>query len=303
MRDPVLAGLRLRVRPGDNPGRRLARLVSGLVGAPTTAAEVHALLDDLRRVQRPLTTCRRILVAAVRGGAGATTLTGLLATVFATYRGDGALALETTLGHGSLEFRFSESGPAAAGVWTADQVAAMSQLPPSDVAERMSHEDHRVHLLPRPGHMGLDTYGEAARALMRFFGCAVIDGGHDALTQPGHLGTVHTVVLAIPATVDGVRTAGIWFRETDPELHARTVPVLMEVSPGSRLDPARVADALRDGGGASAVRALDASSGRPHLLPYDRSLATGAPVRTGLLAHRTTPTVVRIAATALALAG
>lgn len=146
------------------------------------------------------------------------------------------------------------------------------------------------NLLVRPGTMDLDPYRALSATLMRFFGLAVIDAGHDAVVVPGHVGTGHSLVLAIPATLDGMRTAMAWYAETAPELRGRTVAVLVEHSPDAALYRRRAADSLR------------AVGAQVHLLSYDRSLAAGAPLQPGLLARKTTYAVVRIAAAALIVA-
>jgi Mrp family chromosome partitioning ATPase len=278
-----LAHLASRPRQGDTPQRRLGRTLSRAMGSESS--EVHALTDDLRGIQQPVTTCRRILVADVRGGAGATTLTALLASAYARYRADGALALETTRGHGSLAFRLGTAR------WLApEEASSLVRMPPGEAVAALSHQHRQATLLARPGAMDLDEYRDMSTRLMRFFGLAVIDGGHDAVVQPGYLADGHSLVLAIPATLDGMRTALAWFAETDPDLRRRTVPVLVEHSPDTGVNLARAAESLRNAGAPVCG------------LGYDRSLAAGAPLQPALFAHLTTPAIVRIAAVALSLA-
>jgi hypothetical protein len=249
------------------------------------SGEVHALTDDLHRMQQPITTCRRILVAGVRGGAGATTLAALLSCAYVRYRGDGALALETTRGHGSLAYRLG-----AAMRLTSEDASSLVRRPPGEAAAALSQHQRRPTLLSRPGTMDLDAYRDVSTRLMRFFGLAVIDGGHDAVIQPGYLADGHSLVLAIPATLDGMRTALAWFAEVAPDLRARTVPVLVDQSPDATLNHARATESLRGAGAPACV------------LEYDRSLAVGAPLQPVRFARLTTPAVARIGAAALTLA-
>jgi hypothetical protein len=249
------------------------------------AGEVHALTDDVHRIQQPITTCRRILVAGVRGGSGATTLAALLSYAYVRYRTDGTLALETTRGHGSLAYRLG-----AAMRLTATDASALVRRPPGEAAAALSQHQRRPTLLSRPGALDLDAYRAVSTRLMRFFGLAVIDGGHDAVIQSGYLADGHSLVLAIPATLDGMRTALAWFAEVAPDLRARTVPVLVDQSPDSALNHAKAAESLRGAGVPACV------------LGYDRSLAAGAPLEPGRFARLTAPAVARIGAAALTLA-
>jgi hypothetical protein len=270
---------------GDPAWPRLRRALATVTGSASGSARVHAYTDDLARIQQPVTTCRRILVAGVRGGAGATTVAALLAGALARFRSDAVLACETNRGHGSLAYRLTAVRP-----WSGAEVAGLLGGEPDDAVRALAGQRGQVHLLTRPGGLDLETYRETYTALLRFFGVAVLDAGHDAMVVPGHLGTGHSLVLAIPATLDGMRTALTWYGEVGPQRLPGTVAVLVEQNPGRGLNLARAADRLRAAGSLVCV------------LRYDRSLAAGAPLSPRHYAEATTPAVVQVAAAALTAA-
>jgi hypothetical protein len=273
-----------RIRSRDPVRRRLGRVLSDVSGGVSSSADTHAFTDALAAIQQPVTTCRRILVGAVRGGAGATTLTTLLASAYTQYRADGALTLETSRGHGSLAFRLG-----TARHFDTEEIQSLSRMEPRAAATMLALHHHQPGLVIRPGPMDLDTYRARSAILMRFFGLAIIDAGHDAVVVPGHLDTPHALVLAVPATHDGIRTAMAWYAETAPDLTRRTLAVLVEHSPDGLLSR-------------QALQTLRAVGADTHLVGYDRSLAPGAPLQPSRLARRTTHAAVRIAAAALGIA-
>lgn len=290
--------------PADNRQRRQLELLATITGKPprggghgragrslrrafdpTASADVYGATEDLRRVTQPVTTCRRILVGGVRGGAGATTLAALLACAFVKHRNDLVLAMDAAPGHGSLEFRLDGTA-----VWTDADLAALAGRNDAREAAQLARGRGRLSLLPRPAGTDLDAYWEQAARLTRFYGVALIDGGHDSLTTPGYLDGAAALVLAVPATVDGARCALAWLDEADPGLWRRTVPVLVGRAPHSGLRrPA-------------AVRALRAGETAATWLAYDPVLATGAPLDLASLAEETVRAVVRVAGAALTLA-
>ena len=75
-----------------------------------------------------------------------------------------------------------------------------------------------------------------------------------------------------------------WMQGLPPHVIAGTVVVLTEQAPHPGIDLAE------------AVRTLQATGAGVHVLPYDRHLAAGGPIRTELLAHSTRQTATRLAA-------
>jgi hypothetical protein len=277
----VLGGLVGRQPSGDGMRSSIVRVARRALGA-TASAEAYEISNDLRQVVQPVTTCRRILVSGVRGGAGATTLAALLGLAYAGHRHERTLAMDVTSGNGSLSFRLGD-----AAVWSYHDVARLTQQPDLDQAARLVQSRGQLSLLPRPPAVDIDSYWTTSAVLTRFFSLAVVDGGYEALTAPGYLDRAHAHVLAIPATVDGVRTALAWMAAVGPEMWRRTVPVLVGHAPdsGLRLDATR--------------RALDSAAAPATWLGYDRSLATGSALQPKRLSQQTIDTVLHIAGAAL----
>jgi hypothetical protein len=265
----------------DPLGRAATRALRQALGA-SASADARGAADDLRQVVQPVTTCRRVLVGAVRGGAGATTLAALLGCAYAKHRDDLVVAMDAGRGHGSLGFRLD-----GAAAWSSADLAALAGLADVQAAARLVRGRGRLSVLPRPPGVDLDRYWSKSAALTRFLGVAVVDGGHDALTVPGHLDGAHSLVLAVPATVDGVRSALAWLEDADDGLSRRTVPVLVARAPHHGLRPA------------AAVRALSAGGPAATWLRYDPVLATGAPLDLPRLAADTVGAVLHVAGAAL----
>ncbi|MEV4617880.1 hypothetical protein AB0J74_04060 [Asanoa sp. NPDC049573] len=264
---------------GEPPARAAARVARRLLGARATA-EAHAIAGDLGRVTQPVTTCRRVLVAGVAGGAGATTLAALLALAYTGHRRDRVLALDATAGGGSLPFRIG-----SAVRWSYPDLVAAG---PDDAA-RVLRGGERLGVLDRPAGVDLDDFWTVGSWIARYYAVGVLDGGAEGATDPRYLAHMHSLVLAVPATVDGVRAALVWLDRAGPEVAGRTVPVLVGHAP---------VHGLRDG---PALRAL--AAGTPAVpLAYDRSLATGAPLWPKRLGLPTVDAALRIAGLALTIA-
>ncbi|GIF50107.1 MinD-like ATPase involved in chromosome partitioning or flagellar assembly [Asanoa ferruginea] len=282
--DPAAAARAVRALTGrhprgEPPARAALRVARRLLGARATA-EAHAIAGDLGRVTQPVTTCRRILVAGVAGGSGATTLAALLALAFAGHRRDRVLALDATAGAGSLSFRLG-----SALHWSYPDLIRSGL----DGAAKVVGAGERLGVLDRPAGVALDDFWTAGSWIARYYAVSVLDGGAEGATDPRYLAHPHSLVLAVPATVDGVRAALTWLDRTGPEVAGRTVPVLVGHAP---------VHGLRDG---PALRALCA--GTPAVaLEYDRSLATGAPLWPKRLGLPTVDAVLRIAGLALTIA-
>ncbi|HEV7712621.1 MAG TPA: hypothetical protein VGP16_30795 [Asanoa sp.] len=282
--DPAAAAKAVRALTGrhphgEPPARAALRVARRLLGTRATA-EAHAIAGDLGRLTQPVTTCRRILVAGVAGGAGATTLAALLGLAFTGHRRDRVLALDATAGAGSLSFRIG-----SAVHWSYPDLVRSGL----DDAARVIRASERLGVLDRPAGVDLDDFWTVGSWIARYYAVSVLDGGADGATDPRYLAHMHSLVLAVPATVDGIRAALTWLDRTGPEIAGRTVPVLVGHAP---------VHGLRDG---PALRAL--STGSPAVpLGYDRSLATGAPLWPKRLGLPTVDAVLRIAGLALTIA-
>ncbi|MFC7731269.1 MinD/ParA family protein [Actinomadura keratinilytica] len=276
----------------------LRRLGHEAVRAFRPAHDLADLAEAAAEVQQPVTTGRRIAVVGMRGGSGKSTLSALLALVFARHRQDRVLAVDVDPDWGSLPLRLGVRHRHA----LADVRAALAGAGSfEDVEPYLTPAAQRLWVLPaNRGRLGdspltPEIYEQNALPLTRFFGVTVIDcgSGMRGALQQAVLAGAHAVVLATPATPDGARVAG---RALDlvaasglGHLIARTVVVFTVRTPHTRkaLDFDGAAAILADVG-AGAVR-----------LRYDRHLASTSTLAPGRLAHATRATAVRVAAEAL----
>lgn len=271
-------------RHGDPILRRVHRSMTHAVGG-AAAQDVRGYTEEAQLIQQPITTSRRILVAGLGGGVGATTIAALLSSVFAHYRTDGVLAADVTLQPGSLEFRLR-----SAVRWPAWAVSTLTRLSPVERADLLAGRAGKLCVLPRPEGLELAAYWEASTYLTRYFGLAVLDGGVAAISDMRRWEHAHAVLVALPATVEGVGKAAAWLARIHPELRPRVIPVLMCRAPDTGLRPARVVQAFR-GAGSPAI-----------WLGYDRNLAAGASIAPQYLGAGTVRTAIHATARALVLA-
>lgn len=266
--------------------RTLRRTVSSSV-----AREVAEATRAAEILQQPVTTGRQIAVTSIRGGAGKSTVTALLGTTYAHYRQDPVLVVEADPALGSLPLRLG----ATSLRWTTGDVAQIvePQMSLLDITGYLVQLPDNAWLLPgSQGQIGamLDTvtYERTMVALRRYFGVAVVD----CETLPAEvaraaLSAAQARVLASPATLEGITSTYAvlqWMQGLPRQVIAGTVVVLSELVPHAGLDLGEAAQKLRSTG--ASVR----------ILPYDRHLAAGGPIRTELLAHPTREAVTRLAA-------
>ncbi|MFF4606111.1 MinD/ParA family protein [Streptomyces sp. NPDC001339] len=288
--DEVLAGA-FRHKPlhGESLAARAARALRRTLSS-SAAHEVAEVTRTAEVLQQPVTTGRQIAVTSIRGGSGKSTVAALLGTTYAHHRQDPVLFLEADPALGSLPLRLG----AQTLRWTTSDVADIVKPDMSllDVTGYLVQLPDNAWLLPASqGQIGvmLDSraYERAVVALRRYFGVMVVD----CETLPAEVARValaaaHGRVLTTPATPEGITSTYAvlqWMQGLPQHVIASTVVVLTELMqrPGVDLDEA--AQKLRSTGVSVQV------------LPYDRHLAAGGPVRTELLAAPT-----RRAATCLA---
>ncbi|MEV7833782.1 MinD/ParA family protein [Streptomyces subrutilus] len=293
--DPSLAGASRKPRSGEPLAARAARAVWRIVSS-SVAREVADLSRIAEALQQPVTTGRQIAVTSIRGGAGKSTVAALLGTTYAHYRQDPVLFVEADPALGSLPIRLG----AESLRWTTGDVADIVQPQMSllDVTGYLVQLRDNAWLLPgSQGQIGamLDfrAYERAMVALRRYFGVTVVD----CETLPAEVARValtasQACVLTTPATLDGIASTHAvlqWMRGLPPHVIGGTVVVLTEQAPHSGIDTGE------------AVRTLRSTGTSVHVLPYDRHLADGGPIRTDLLARATRTAATRIAADAFRL--
>jgi MinD-like ATPase involved in chromosome partitioning or flagellar assembly len=277
-------GLVRAVPHGDHAAHRCRTLARHLLSGTRPARDLAELAVA---VAAPRATGRRIAVVSARGGAGKTTLSTVLAHVFAARRADPVLVVDADPLGGSLVWRLGmPAGPSL------EQLAPTLLTAPDAAAARaaLGHAGTALWVVPGGSHRP-ELARDVTRALSRFFPVAVLDcaGG---LTSPGTaavLGEAHGIVLVAPATPDGVRSTAEALQGAAPSTMARIVVALNVVHPAGRR-------ALR---GAAARDLLGRHPVPVVWLPHDRHLAGAAPVVASRVGEAATTAVSRLAAVAL----
>lgn len=271
----------------------MGRGVRRAVGV-SASQEVHDWASAAAGLQQSITTIRRIAVTSVRGGAGKTTVSVLIASALARHRQDRVLLVDADPGLGSLPMRF--------GMTAAPSLRDLAGHQPDTFEEAkpyLTRTDAGLWVLPGArGQMAdqpldRETYESAMSVLSRFFTVVVIDCGVGMVGDLMHaiLAGAHACVHVTPATGDGAVGVGRaldWMgRNGHGDLVRRTVSVFSTQAPHARPDLRQAADLLRDNGiGVS-------------YLPYDRHLASGGVLVPSLLAESTRAAALLIAAEAL----
>ncbi|MFJ1648552.1 type VII secretion protein [Streptomyces sp. NPDC088258] len=283
-----------RPRHGESLVRRSTRAARALLGsAPREIAEEARIAEEL---QYPLTTGRQIVVTSIRGGAGKTTVTALLSRTFNHYRRDPVVTVEADAALGTLPTRLG----AETVRWSCADLARI--LAPSPHAGQLT--DITGYLVPLEGGwllpgsqgrigapLGVPEYRTVMAGLRRRFGVTVVD----CETLPGELArtavdTAHARVLVAPATLEGVsstRAVLDWMAGLPGPVLATTVIALTVSTPDASF------------GVKAATRHLEETGARVVVVPYDRHLAAGGPVRTALLAPETRVSATRLGAETL----
>ncbi|WP_106402374.1 MinD/ParA family ATP-binding protein [Actinocorallia populi] len=287
---PIADELVRRMRHGDPLARRMGRGVRRAVGARAaqTVREQEAAAGILGQV---VSSCRRIAVTSLRGGAGKTTVTALVARTIAAHRGDRTLVLDADPSLGSLPLRL--------GVDAERAYRGLTTLPNWEAAQSyLTQAGERLWVASASASRSLDDeltlaeFQTAQGEFSRYFGISLVDCG-PGLTSDLHQGILassHAQILIAPATADGAlstRSALDWFlRSPHSHLLQRTLVVLVTHTP--HLD-----------GDLNRSRALLAAEGVPVIhLPYDRHLAAGTAVDPALLAETSQATAIHLATAA-----
>jgi len=290
------AAVTSRLRHGEPLLHRGLRWIRTLIAASQESTRLAELSAGLGQ---PVSTGRRIAVTGARGGVGTTTVALLVASVLAGRRDDAVLVANAGLDDlDSLLWR------------SALRAGAMD----SDMAEqlRKGHATSRQHLeslLPRTGQ-GLWVLGDPGieaterdggpqtgvplampSALGRFFGVTILDCG---MTANAALDTAHAEVLVVAATVDGVRAMHLLLEDLAQDTAGRLGHSVVAVV--SRTSTTEGVDLT------AAMRLLSAHGSPVVHIPYDRHLATGAPIDLRRVGEPTLVAAMQLADVALGLA-
>ena len=276
----------------------LRRVGHGALRALHLSDELPAIAESGAWVQRPITTGRRIAVSSLVGGAGKSTVSSLIAAVFARYRRDRVLALDVDRSLGSLPLRLGIKPRHSLGDLARAGVSGGSF---DQVEPYLSRAGERLWALPGTlGGLGGDEphagiYETAGVPLSRFFVITITDTGSGPFDElmRAVLAAAQAHVLVAPATSDGAAGAGRVLDRMKAgglgELLPRTVVVFTVHTPhlSKALDLDRAAEILADEG-VAAVR-----------LGYDRHIAVGSALSPDRLAFGTRATAVHLAARVL----
>jgi MinD-like ATPase involved in chromosome partitioning or flagellar assembly len=259
-------------RHGDPLLRRMGRGIGKVVGA-TAGQDARQSAEISGRILLPVPTCRRIAVTSIRGGAGKTTVAGLIATVLTRYRQDRVLAADADSGLGSLPLRM--------GVQPGRSLQDLARGHPrswEEAARFLAQSADGLWVLSNTsgGRIGaeleIETFRSATGEMSRYFSAIIIDCGAGLLPelQRGILAESHAQVLVTPATADGAlsaRGALDWMAENGfGALLPRTVVALVTHTPHEDADLER-AQHMLSAGDMTVVH-----------VPYDRHLAGGTPI-------------------------
>ena len=290
--DPRLARALGVPQHGDSAVRRTGRSLRKLTAS--AGQEVAEQTRLAREVQQPVTTGRVIAVTSIRGGVGKSTVSALLARTFNHFRHDPVLALEADAALGTLPVRLGAESVRWACADLAPLLSPAMQL--TDVTGYLVPVTDGGWLLPASqGRVGapldVPTYRTVTLALRRYFAVSVVD----CESLPGEVArtamdTAHARVVVAPMTAEGVNGTRMvldWLAQLPHSALATTVVALSANSPDTTLDLKTAAAHLRETGVAVVP------------LPYDRHLAQGGPIHTGMLGQSSRDAAVQLAAEAM----
>ncbi|MGK5557374.1 AAA family ATPase, partial [Actinomadura kijaniata] len=276
-----------RDQHGDPLMRRVGRGVRKAVGGSSADLKLQSDFADL--MARPVSGYRQIAVASVRGGAGKTTMSALIATELARARGDRVLAADADAELGSLPLRL--------GVLPERSLFDLAEYNPrsfEEAAQFLSRTPDGLWVLSSTrggriaGEFALDTFQNALGKVTRYVSSVIVDCGAGILTEVnrGVLTHSHGLVLVTPATVDGALSAKgalEWFAANQQQaLITRSVVAMVAHAPqvGADLDKAQ--------------QMLTAWGVPVVLVPYDRHAGAGGPLDMAKVGAATRTAVIRI---------
>ncbi|MFC6933547.1 MinD/ParA family protein [Actinomadura yumaensis] len=267
-------------------GQGLRRAVGGSGGGGfKDQAEIVELL------RRPVPSYRQIAVVSVRGGAGKTTISALVASELARHRTDRVIAVDADAELGSLPLRLGVRAERSLF-----DLAGQSPRSFEEAAQYLTRTAGNLWVLSSTrggriaGEFTIDTFQQAVGALSRYVSAAVVDCGAGILTElhRGILATTHAQVLVTPGTVDGAlsaRGALEWFANNgQAALLSRTVIAMVTHAPHGGADLDRAGQMLGSGGMPVVY------------VPYDRHLAVGGALDPAKVSEATRTALVRVVA-------
>jgi MinD-like ATPase involved in chromosome partitioning or flagellar assembly len=281
-----------RVPSGEPAWRVVWRNVARMLSSSKSARE---LVELTSQTQAALSTGRRVAITSVRGGAGKSALAAVLASVYASRRAEPVLAADADPDSGSLLWRLGvDQQPPLSTLATRLCTSGGSEL--HTVEQVLPRTETGLWVLPGGTAEQPHLVRDVTRALSRLFAVCVTDCG--LITAPATTEVVaeaHAVVVIAPATPDGVHHTYRALAETSSRTGfplSRVVVVLNVLSKHG-------AGALRTSDAREAFRRLGTSV---VVVPYDRHVASGAPVTLSRISEATLLEMTRLAAQTLARA-
>lgn len=284
-----------RLNRGDTWVQRLRFELGEIL---TSGHQSSRLINASSRLEAPISTGRRIVVCGAGGGVGTTTMTALLAKLYAGLRQEPVIAIDATDQRGVLGARLgaAPSHEAASTLTLQTFVQALAAAPFNGFSETSSHAQSagsQLWLLGQPdapsasaGALGIEDWQKVSAALSQSFGVTVIDGGTDPLAPHLEplLGVAHALVLLAPAGRDRMANLG------------RVLPALRTKAPHLGVVTATSLT------GSHLTEHAHQRNGADTVVPFDRHLADGTPLRMSSLGIRTRISATELAASALAAA-
>ena len=252
-------------------------------------------------VQAPVTTGRRLAVVSLRGGAGKTTVSALLAGTFAALRPEPVAAVDLDPHLGSLGLRLGAADPSSPAPSADALAAALAQLATPSleaVTDRMAPSGQDLfHTGPRMAGrpLGAASVTTLLAGLSRFFPVTVLDcpTGPQAPDTAAALTRSHAAILVVPSTPAGVDEAAGYLRHWLEDEILSTIPVAAAVV---ATDARAVLNPLAQAAALSRLGVLSVA------LRYDRHLAAGIRVSLPLARPENRVAAAELAGQALGLA-
>ncbi|ORW87512.1 hypothetical protein AWB92_24075 [Mycobacterium sp. IEC1808] len=249
---------------------------------PGLSREERRQLELLTRIRRPIRGSYEIGVVGLKGGAGKTSVTAALGSVFAQLRGDRILAIDADQAAGNLADRIGRQSGATIADVLADE--ALSHY--NDIRARTSINAVNLEVLAAARYSAArravtdEEWRRAIAAVPRYYNLVLADCGPDLFDPAtrGVLAAASGLVIVSSAAIDGVRQAAValdWLGHSEHQaLLSRACVVINRVAPG---ETSPAVDDL--------VRRIErcVPPGRVIALPWDRHIAAGTEIRLDLL--------------------
>jgi MinD-like ATPase involved in chromosome partitioning or flagellar assembly len=250
---------------------------------------------DLRsRIGRTIRGSYEIAVVGLKGGAGKTTVTAALGSVFAQVRGDRILALDADQAAGNLADRVGRQSAAT----IADLLANDALAHYNDIRAHTSSNAVNLEVLSAAEYTAPRTMSEAdwrrtVAVVPRYYNLVLADCGVDLFDPAtrGVLATASGLVIVSSASIDAVRQASIaidWLRHSEFQtLLERACVVINQVVP---------TESDRDTDEWARRFEQYVGPGRVIRLPWDKHIAAGTEIQLDLLGENYTRRITELAA-------